>query len=447
MIDFFAELTKVSESVPDIPRFYTALAEWLFSTLFVVLNRKRFNVYVTAMVSGGFLAVISCVQYLNEKMPLYLWIPGMLVAIAVMFVYIFLSGKCGAVEAAYNTVQAFILAELAASLEWQLNYFISGKAYDFSGSFWQYLLLGAVFAAVFATAYFLQRRYIRDGAKVQIETHDLLSIIIIAVMVFAISNISFLTKDTPISANYAGGIFYVRTLVDFCGVIMFIVLQEKKLWKAEKENVETMRQILNYQYEQYRSSKESVDIINRKYHDLKHQIVAIREERDPEKREEYLSEMEDEIKMYEAQNKTGNPVLDSILTAKSLVCVKEDINLTTVADGSKIGFMSVMDICSIVGNALDNAIEYEKKLFNKDERLIKVAIYNQGNILIMRFENYVKGKIEIRNGLVVTTKVDKNNHGFGMKSMKFVAEKYGGVMKAEQSGEWFSLNFVIPVKP
>lgn len=64
----------------------------------------------------------------------------------------------------------------------------------------------------------------------------------------------------------------------------------------------------------------------------------------------------------------------------------------------------------------------------------------------MRFENYVKGKINIKNGLVATTKSDRENHGFGMKSMRFVAEKYGGVMKAEQSGEWFSLNFVIPIK-
>lgn len=362
MIDFFAELTKVSESVPDIPRFYTALAEWLFSTLFVSLNRKRFNIYITTAVSACFLAAIIGIQYLNGKMPLYLWIPGMLAAISVMFVYIYLSGRGNGVEAAYNTVQAFVLAELAASLEWQLNYFISGKVEDFSGTFWQYLFLAAVFAVVFIIAYFLQKRYIRDGAMVKIETRDLLSIIIIAVIVFAISNISFLTRDTPISANYAGEIFYVRTLVDFCGVIMFVVLQEKKLWKAEKENVETMQQILNYQYEQYRFSKESVDIINRKYHDLKHQIAAIRAESNPEKREEYLSGLEEEIKMYEAQNKTGNPVLDSILTAKSLVCVREDINLTSVADGSKIGFMDVMDICSIAGNALDNAIEYEKTL-------------------------------------------------------------------------------------
>ena len=70
--------------------------------------------------------------------------------------------------------------------------------------------------------------------------------------------------------------------------------------------------------------------------------------------------MEEDIKTYEAQNKTGNPVLDTVLTSKSLYCQKHGITLTCVADGTRLGFMSVMDICTIFGNALDNAIRAAK---------------------------------------------------------------------------------------
>ena len=122
------------------------------------------------------------------------------------------------------------------------------------------------------------------------------------------------------------------------------------------------------QYEQYNLSKENIEIINRKYHDLKHQIAVVRAERNSDKREQYLQEMENDIKMYEAQNKTGNKVLDTILTGKHLYCVQHEINFTCVADGMLLDFMNLMDICTIFGNALDNAIECVEKIGDKSKR-------------------------------------------------------------------------------
>lgn len=58
--------------------------------------------------------------------------------------------------------------------------------------------------------------------------------------------------------------------------------------------------------------------------------------------------MEDEIRQYEAQNKTGNKVLDTVLTSKSLYCAKHGITFTCVADGTLLDFMDIMDICSIL---------------------------------------------------------------------------------------------------
>ena len=95
-----------------------------------------------------------------------------------------------------------------------------------------------------------------------------------------------------------------------------------------KRQMDAVNSILHRQYEQYNLSKENIEMINRKYHDLKHQIGVIRTERDSEKREQYLAEKEEEIKTYEAQNKTGNQVLDTILTGKHLYCMQHDINFT-----------------------------------------------------------------------------------------------------------------------
>ena len=89
-----------------------------------------------------------------------------------------------------------------------------------------------------------------------------------------------------------------------------------------------------------------------------------------EEKAHYLDAMEQEIRSYEAQNKTGNEVLDTILTSKSLYCQQHGITLTCVADGAALDFMDTMDLCSLFGNALDNAIESVEKLPDSEQRLI-----------------------------------------------------------------------------
>ena len=161
----------------------------------------------------------------------------------------------------------------------------------------------------------------------------------------------------------------------------------------------------------------SIELINYKYHDLKHQIAVLRSEEDPQKREAFLDEMEAEIRQYEAQNKTGNKVLDTVLTSKSLYCNKNGITFTCVADGTLLDFMDVMDICSIFGNALDNAIECEMKIPDKEKRLIHVTVSRQKAFLILKFENYCEEKLQYQDGNIATTKKDKKYHGYGMKSV------------------------------
>lgn len=94
--------------------------------------------------------------------------------------------------------------------------------------------------------------------------------------------------------------------------------------------------------------------------------------------------MEQKIRNYEAQNKTENKVLDTLLTMKNLYCMKNDISMTCVVDGILFDFMDVMDICSIFGNALDNAIECEEKIADKEKRMIHVSAFSKMNFLRLK---------------------------------------------------------------
>ena len=186
-------------------------------------------------------------------------------------------------------------------------------------------------------------------------------------------------------------------------------------------------------------------MVNRKYHDLKHQIAVLRAEEDSAKRLAFLDEMESEIKVYEAQNKTGNSVIDTILATKSLTCHNQQIELTCVVDGKLLNFMYVMDICTIFGNALDNAIECEIQIEEPEKRLIHVEVLSKKDFVLLRFENYFEGELEFIDNLPVTTKANKQFHGYGIKSIQHTVKKYNGWMTIKKRGNWVELNVVIPL--
>ncbi len=160
--------------------------------------------------------------------------------------------------------------------------------------------------------------------------------VVMAVTAFAVSNLSFIS-DNGVTMNVMS-IFYIRTLVDMCGVLILPVQHEQLREAALNSELTAMDNVLRRQYEQYRQSKENIRLINRRYHELKIQIADIRAERDRAKQDAALARMESGLRRYEAENKTGNPVLDTLLTAKSLYCQQHGINMTCVADGTLLHF-------------------------------------------------------------------------------------------------------------
>ena len=104
-----------------------------------------------------------------------------------------------------------------------------------------------------------------------------------------------------------------------------------------------------------------------------------------------------------------------------------------------------MDICSIFGNALDNAIECELKIPDKEKRLIHVTVSQQKNFLMIRVENYFEGVLRQKEGSFATTKKEKQFHGYGIKSIKYTVDKYGGAVHIDAEKQWFDLKILIPL--
>lgn len=429
--------------IPDIPRLYTAFDEWAACAVYILIMRKRFTGFKLAFLLAGALILLCLLQLVNGQLPLAFWMPGMIAAVVLMYLSIFVCCDLSALEVGACCARAFVLAEFAASFEWQVYMFFASRG---SQAQWISVAFMIVFyGLIFPIVYTLESQHMPKGKKLGVTQREVFSSVLIAMAAFLISNISFVYSDTPFSGGMGIGMLYIRTLVDFAGFVMLFAQQDKWQELHARHELEAYNYILNQQYEQYQQSRENIEQLNRKYHDMKHQISMIRAESDPVKKEEYLEEMETGIKMYEAQNKTGNSVLDTILTSKSMYCVQHDINITCVADGKLLAFLEVMDICTIFGNVLDNAIESVEQLKDTGLRLIRVAVFAQNDFLMIRVENYCETELSMDDGLPVTTKDDKQFHGYGIKSILHTVKKYEGTMTIHSENHWFTLRILIPM--
>ena len=117
-----------------------------------------------------------------------------------------------------------------------------------------------------------------------------------------------------------------------------------------------------------------------------------------------------------------------------------------MADGTKLDFMKLEDIYAIFGNALDNAIAAVLDLKEPEKRVISVKIINQNSLLMIQIQNYYENKLHFEGGLPVTTKKNKRDHGYGMKSIRYTAEKYNGTITVNGEGNIFMLQILIPVQ-
>ena len=154
--------------------------------------------------------------------------------------------------------------------------------------------------------------------------------------------------------------------------------------------------------------------------------------------------MEREIRVYETQNKTGNQILDAVLTNKAMICQNKEIELKFIVDGGALSFMEDMDVSALFGNMLDNAIESAEKQREKQKCLIWLYVTKEKQFVRIRTENYCDEKIQFKNGMPVTTKKDRRLHGYGMKSIKSTVEKYHGSVVAAQENNWFELKILLP---
>ena len=249
-----------------------------------------------------------------------------------------------------------------------------------------------------------------------------------------------LTLVTQYNAAIDDVSLVVERIYNALSCILALQLLFSNIFQQEaRKKLSSVEQLLHTQAKQYELAKKNIDIINIKCHDLKHQLRAWRENGMADEAE--LQEIESAVDIYQSAFQTGNEVLDIILTEKSLLCEKNQILLTCMADGAALRFLRPAEMYSLFGNAIDNAIEAVLKLPPED-RSIDLSVRREGNITGIRVENPYDGALAVQGGRIRTSKSDRDAHGFGLLSMQAIVEKHGGTMTIGAENRIFSLNIL-----
>ena len=359
-----------------------------------------------------------------------------------VFAVAFLSG-CAEIDltaAVYCGVWVVVTQQLAIEMEGiLLSLWQSGQGEDVVLKMLGMLLFYAVWYVLIGLTI---ARWMPEQGDYKIGPRQLISALVLLIL-FELLMWLLVTHNS--SAYSVAGKMIIIFAQLYCVTILYM---QSTLFKksAMQQELQALNLLHGQQAEQYHITKENIDLINRKCHDLKHQVSAIRHMTEDEERDRYLKEIEGSIQIYSAIVQTGNEALDTLLTEKSLRCIERKITINCVVDGASLDFIAPVDLYTIFGNAIDNAIESVEQIKTADKRQIDVIVYRQQCFLLVNIINPLGREPRFEGEFPVTTKQDKDYHGYGLKSIQRTAKKYDGFVSISVEDGCFSLKILFPVR-
>lgn len=229
----------------------------------------------------------------------------------------------------------------------------------------------------------------------------------------------------------------VINLYSIFGASLILIFQ---LFMLNRRKVLSDYNRLNFMREmdqkRFELSSNIAEIANIKWHDFKHLMTLFGERTDGADINAGLGEF---------CESTGSYALDAILIANVISCRKADIKLTWFCERGALAGIDEMDVYSLFCNLLDNAIEAAGGM-EKDKRVVSLVCSREAaGFVRIRVSNYYNGSVEFENGLPLTTKGDSDVHGYGLKSVKMIAEKYGGKLAIDTGNGMFQTQLLLHV--
>lgn len=356
--------------------------------------------------------------------------------VALVFLWVLLCFDCSAVHAVFTATCAYTVQHITSKLTYMVVIGLVMEGVPLPA--WSATVLLAAFNVLVCVPLYLYftRGFLRDG---QLMFNSVRTVLFAALFLVVAVFLSSVLEDNLDSAAPTYLSSYL-SLGAFCTLFAVTILS-LELTNCGVKRLETENSVLERLLEkdrlQYEQARDDMEKINIRYHDLKQQYSRVSAEE--------RAGLEDEMKSLNLRYFTGNKALDIVVTQKAAICAEKGIQLICSADGEALGTMKSYHIYSLFGNAIDNAIECLEKVDDRSKRTISLTLARSGDMAVVRVENYTPEDPTVENGELVTTKDDAKSHGFGVKSIRGVAEKYGGTAEFFVRDHVFYLVVALPI--
>ena len=302
---------------------------------------------------------------------------------------------------------------------------------------WEIYIIGLVIRLLLLAVFYLFLKKFKY--KIQLKDCMVLSIVFLSaftITLFTVFNLLNLERIADLTLYISSGVLSAIFITIFMYAKNVLYLREQE--QRDKMRIAQLQQ----QYAYYEDKLKDEERIRSIYHDMKNHLLVLESKQNTEETRQMAQELRTQIADYENYIHTGNEFLDIILKDKSEKAREKHIDFSAVVDFEGVDFIEPLDISTLFGNGIDNAIEACEKL-REEDRVILVKAGKVQNFVSILIENNCT--VEALPKGKRTTKADSLLHGFGLSNMQKAAEKYGGTCTTKRENGKFVLKILLPL--
>ena len=412
---------------------YTFVFFWIIKT-FLPLRRNWF-VKITAFLVCGYLA--DSIIYSND-------LDSLLGTMALFFAYILIFYRGTPMEKV-SVLLVFYPALIAINylmldIGGRLFFTITQAAYKEMAGSLELMLISTTIHTIslllrllfWIGAWLILRKFLsKITSHLNTQMWLIIDMLMLASFVAIFTIIYFMPEDTAI-------------VYPICGASVFSSFGCMYLASYICEAMQTAyhAQELEIQRNYYKDRIRDEERVRSIYHDMKNHLLLLQAQAENGYEvQKSIQELQGQVQEYENYHHTGNEFLDIIIRDKAKTAQEKQIDFNAAISFEDGAFVELLDISTIFGNALDNAIEASERL-PEDHRLITVRANRVRDMLVIIVENHAVSEQPISGE---TTKEDTFSHGFGLPNIRKAVERYGGQCNIKTENGMFILKILIPI--
>ncbi len=351
-----------------------------------------------------------------------------------------------------ETVLIIVCASYFQEADKRMSLFV-GIYYEIAVSFWQFLF-AAWFGVIFRSPAFLD--YETGNGQIAVWTVHLLLTVLVWYLLHP--NISGKEAFRFVSVIAAAGILAVAVLSGqtvlaiaddtlYMWTIQAVVLMMSVLVFNMNRQYEVEKELANLKSEQAKLLERDYTTLNNAYainaklfHDFHNHIGVLRQllvHGRTDEAVQYLDELQTPVQEMTDTVWTGDETADYLINSKAVTAGENGIEYQVQAEFPRHTNLKSADLCAILGNLLDNALEAAKQIPAPEQKFIRLTIRRINQMLVIKVENSFYTPPVKQDGTLKTSKAGNGLHGWGLKSAQTAAEKYDGMVQTSYEGNTF----------